>query len=177
MTHVTCRLTAKNRNPTLSNWVWATFFIVQCYSLSAAVLWALLVATTCTWNCLCLAHKDSVLVEPFSCILSVCGEKKRWQWQWLLGRVVGWWNCCCVYAVVVSWAVSDARTAGVSVQFVLGTSPPSSVSPRHSRCNSAANLQTALSPPPTTTLAAASPRLGQQPTLAASITTTQAGCR
>jgi len=31
MTHITCRLTAKNRdqlrNPTLGNWVWATFFI------------------------------------------------------------------------------------------------------------------------------------------------------
>ena len=36
MTHVTCRLIAKNcdqlRNPTLGNRVWATFFIIEIYA-------------------------------------------------------------------------------------------------------------------------------------------------
>ena len=37
MTHITCRLTAKNRNqllnPTLGDRVWATFFYLMCYCL------------------------------------------------------------------------------------------------------------------------------------------------
>ena len=41
MTHVTCRLTAKNgdqlRNPTLSNRVWATFTFIRDYLTHKAI--------------------------------------------------------------------------------------------------------------------------------------------
>jgi len=36
VTHATCRLTAKNRNPTLGNRVWATFTFTQSRKLLSA---------------------------------------------------------------------------------------------------------------------------------------------
>jgi len=49
MTHVTCRLTAKNRdqlrNPTLGNRVWATFLFLYDFLSSKGGQWSLLANT------------------------------------------------------------------------------------------------------------------------------------
>ena len=62
MTHVTCRLTAKNRDqlqnhPTLSNRVWATFTFFTCsYSALCDVEWA--VKRVCVRACVCVRDVD-----------------------------------------------------------------------------------------------------------------------
>ena len=62
MTHVTCRLTAKNRNqlqnPTLGNRVWATFAL---FSALYPAIQALLPATTsCLYSCHARRNNNSV---------------------------------------------------------------------------------------------------------------------
>jgi len=87
MTHIICRLTAKNRdqlwNPTHGNCVWATFllFYCVCYQVPACMyVLSVIVVCVCVCVCLCSRKWATTPVSCCRCSSHVWASRRRSTW-------------------------------------------------------------------------------------------------